>query len=153
MEMFLMPKTSTIFTALTLTAAATLSYLAHAAETPNIRVGQWEYTVTTTLTGAPVSIPPRTDTNTQCLTEEDLNKPLFVMDDMQDCEISDQQSSSSQMSYVMSCAVPEAGEMRMNVNLQFNGDEMSGTMTGTMQSPVGDMNMTMTHSGKRIGDC
>jgi hypothetical protein len=43
--------------------------------------------------------------------------------------------------------------MTMTASMAFNGDTMEGTVKGEMESPMGPMQMNVTMSGRRLGDC
>ncbi len=96
-------------------------------------------------------IPDQSDTSTNCITAEDINDGQF-MQDMEGCNIIEQDMRADGMSYSMEC---DAGgtNMTMEAEMSFMGDTMEGTVRGEMESPMGPMQMTVTMSGRRIGDC
>jgi len=135
------------------TAFMALSFAAYS-DTPNIQAGLWETTSTTKIEGAPMEIPEEEITEQQCLHPDDLKEADFLLKDMDDCEVSNLDISSSGMSYSMVCSDDQSGiGVEMDSEVQFMGDRMSGVMNGKMDSPMGELTMTVTHSAKRIGDC
>jgi hypothetical protein len=139
-------------------AAALLALpLSLQADTPDIEPGLWEYTTTTTIEGSPIPIPPQEETSTECLTEADMEDPMVLlgeMDAMEECSISDLNQDSRTMQFTMTCLEPQMGmTLEMVVDMNFSGNSMNGTMTGSMMSPMGEFTMRITHAGSRIGSC
>ena len=129
---------------------ASLAFSAAADETPNIQPGEWENTSSVKFTGE-IPIPEQSDTSTQCITAEDISNGAF-MQDMDGCTVTNQDIRSDGMDMTMTC--DQAGmSMTMTADMEFGGDSMEGTIEGEMESPMGPMQMTVTLSGRRIGDC
>jgi hypothetical protein len=124
--------------------------LSAAAETPNIEPGEWENTSTITFTSE-MPIPDQSDTSTNCITAEDINSGDF-MQDMEGCTVTERDLRADGMDYAMECNNGGMA-MTMTANMQFNGDTMEGTVKGEMESPMGPMEMNVTMSGRRLGDC
>ena len=127
-------------------------YINAQAETPNIEPGEWETTSSITMEG-PFPIPPQEDTNTQCVTQEDIDEGMAFMDDDENCEVIERDIKRDRMSVTMTCETGEAMTMTMKMDMEFDGDSMEGQMVGDMESPMGAMKMNVAMSGKRIGDC
>jgi hypothetical protein len=136
----------------TLTLIAALAGPVAAAE-PNIDPGMWETTSTITMKAAQFSMPQRTETNRECVTADKIAKGQAFLDNNKDCEFSRKEMRADGMDYTMICNSPEGGTVTMNSSMQFNGKTMSGTVDGSMESPMGQMTMTIELSGKRTGDC
>lgn len=138
----------------TLIALATVGIATAAlAESPNIQPGMWENTSTVTLQSDQFSMPPRTDTTSDCVTEEDIAEGEAFLEDTEECDITNKDVRADGMNYSMTCASPDGGSMTMDAVMEFSGDSMSGNVDGTLESPMGVMNMTVEMSGKRTGDC
>lgn len=124
-----------------------------AAAEPNIKPGQWETTSTITMKAAQFSMPQRTETNVECVTAEKIAKGQAFLEDNQDCTFSRKEMRADGMDYAMTCKNPEGGTVKMNSSMQFNGETMTGTVDGTMESPMGPMTMKIDLAGKRTGSC
>lgn len=121
-----------------------------AAQTPNIEPGEWENTSTITFTSE-MPIPDQSDTTTSCITEEDINSGDF-MQEMEGCTVTERDLRADGMDYAMECNNGGMA-MTMTAHMEFNGDSMEGTVKGEMESPMGPMEMNVTMSGRRLGDC
>lgn len=137
-------------------ALAALSVAVSASVTaaePNIIPGMWETTSTITMKAAQFSMPARTETNSECVTPDKINKGQAFLEDNKDCEFSKKEMRADGMDYTMTCNNPEGGSVTMNSSMQFNGETMTGSVDGTMESPMGPMTMTIELSGRRTGAC
>jgi hypothetical protein len=115
------------------------------------KAGKWETTVQVEMAGMNMKIPPVT--TTVCVTEEDLKDPSKSVPtpggkgQNSDCKISDYKVDGNKISWSMKCEgkqpVTASGQMT------FSGDAYEGSMK--MNTQGHDMSMTM--SGKRLGDC
>lgn len=134
--------------------AVLLAPVAVQAEQPNIQPGEWEYENVTTFEGD-MDIPEQRETTTECVTQEDIDEGLIAPDEaeMGECEIIDQNISSSEMTYTMQCVDEEGGQMTMNAEMQFHGDRATGTIHGDMETAMGQMQVETRMEGQRIGDC
>lgn len=121
------------------------------ADRPNVEPGLWEFTNTMEMTGA-MDMPGHTETSQECITEEDLDAGIQLHDE-EDCEVLDESISSDQVSYRLVCTDPQGGSMEMDMTMELMGDRMEGEMTGTAETPMGEMQMNMDMVGERIGDC
>ena len=115
----------------------------------NIKEGQWKITTDIKMPGMPMQMPPFT--HTQCITQKDLvpkagqpNQPD------QDTKITNLKINGNTVSYDISSSSP-GGQMVGHSSVTYEGDKMKGTMTATVQP--GNMQMTYTMKGTRIGDC
>ncbi len=137
---------------------ASLSFFAAGAvaeetDVPDIAYGLWETTTVTSIQSDVMSMPESSQTTSACVTEEDVQKGRAFLDDQEDCDILEQTVTDRSMDLSMVCNQPGAGEMRMNVSMQYDGDTMTGQMDGEMESPMGTMSLLISMNGKRIGDC
>ncbi len=138
--------------ALTLALSAGISLQA-GAETPNVNPGMWETTSTVSIESAQFSMPPRTDTTSECVTAEKIAEGQAFLDENEDCTFSEKEIRADGMDYSMTCASPDGGSVTMDASIKFDGDTMSGTVDGKMDSPMGAMSMNVEMSGRRTGDC
>ncbi|MEX0914323.1 MAG: DUF3617 family protein [Wenzhouxiangellaceae bacterium] len=138
--------------ALTILAASAVSNAA-VAEDPNINPGMWETTSTVTIDSEQFPIPPRTDTSSECVTAEKIADGQAFLEDNDECEFKNKDMRADGMDYTMTCASPEGGEVTMKASMKFDGDSMTGTIDGDIESPMGVMKMNVEMSGTRTGDC
>ncbi|QOC22514.1 DUF3617 family protein [Wenzhouxiangella sp. AB-CW3] len=134
------------------TATLLLFGLSAVAETPNIEPGMWEYHNKMTFQ-SDVPIPDQEHTNQECVTLEDIERGDAFLEDVEECDITNQEIRSDGMDYSMSCHGPDGTEMTMDASMQFYGDRTTGTIHGEMDTPMGPMQMTIELTGERIGDC
>ncbi len=139
-----------------ITLAAGLASAATAQEL-KVKPGNWETTTTMnmsmTMNGQAMNIPPRTMTQTQCMTPEDAK---FSPDELtqEGCEVSNVNSGERTLSFDMVCTQQGA---TMNGSMAFELDASGETGTGTMDlegSMQGaTMSMTGNTSAKYLGAC
>jgi len=122
------------------------------AETPNIEPGLWKYDNNMTFAGD-VPIPDQNQTSEECVTAEDIAEGGAFLDDVDECDITHKDLRRDGMDYSMTCTQPDGTQMTMDAEMQFNGDTASGTINGNMETPMGAMQMIISMSGQRIGDC
>ena len=114
-----------------------------------IRTGMWENTITSKVDGMPFSPPPQTFT--ECLTQDDLTPNLSPAD--QECEVIDHQVKGSQVNWQVKCD-KEGIHSHVLGQITYQGDAYQGEMAITLSGgPMGEMKMTQTLSGRRLGDC
>jgi len=122
-------------------------------EFPDIKYGMWETTSTTTISSEAMTLPEQTYTSSSCVTEEEVKKGQAFLNDMDNCEILEKTMTSTSADLSLVCDQPEVGETTMNLSMQYDGDTMTGAMTGEMNGPMGKVDMRVQMSGKRIGEC
>ncbi len=134
-----------------LVAALTLP-MAAMAETPNIEPGEWEFVSVTQIKGD-MEIPDRTETERQCITQEELENDAFTLiEEEEGCEVLSQQADADGLSYSMICRA-EGGEANIDGNMSFMGERVEGNVDILTQSPMGEISMNTTIEGERIGEC
>ncbi|SES11120.1 Protein of unknown function [Vreelandella subterranea] len=122
------------------------------AETPNITPGSWEFVSTTTVSGD-MPIPDQTNTEQQCITQEDLDDAdLGFIEEEEGCELLNQDTSADGLSYSMVCRA-DGGEANIDGDMQFMGERIEGSVDIMTQSPMGELNMQTQIDGQRLGDC
>jgi len=138
---------------LTFAAAALIASTAATAEDPNINPGMWETNSTVTIESEQFPIPPRSDTSSECVTQEKINDGQAFLEDNDDCEFTNKDLRADGMDYSMTCSSPDGGSVSMDASMKFNGDSMSGNIEGQLESPMGMMQMKVEMTGTRTGDC
>lgn len=121
------------------------------AESPNLEPGMWQTTSTVSFEGE-MDIPDETETETECLTEEDLSEAEFFMDD-DECTVEDREVSASGLSGRMICDYGGEASAELDIEMQFGGDHMEGRISGILSTPMGEVQMLSEMEGERIGDC
>ena len=133
-----------------LTAALLITTTAKA-ETPNLMPGLWSYTSTTSIQG-PMTFSPQSNTQQQCVTPDDLDKGIEVIDMPQDCTITRADVLRDRVDYAARCNM-----QGMNADFEgyatFHGDRIEGQMSSDMDTPMGKMVMQMDYKAQRIDDC
>lgn len=135
-------------TGLLLAFSASLS-----AQEPNLNPGLWETNTSISLQSGQISLPAQTDQRKECLTQEKIARGLALLDDAEECQFSHKDLRADGMDYRMTCSDPSMGTADLEGSFEFKGDSASGQMTGVLQSPMGEMNMTSKVSARRLGDC
>ena len=121
------------------------------AETPNLLPGLWSYTTTTTLEG-PMSLPAKTSSNEECLTQKQVNQGIDMLDIPEQCAIIQANIMRDNADFSLSCNM-QGIQATFNGQSQFHGDHMQGAMLSEMNTPLGVMLMKMDFVSKRIGEC
>ena len=121
------------------------------AERPDLEPGMWQTTSTVSFEGE-MDIPDETETETECLTEEDLSEAEFFMDD-DECTVEDRELSSSGLSGRMICDYGGEASAELDIEMHFSGDRMDGRISGVLSTPMGELQMLSEMEGERIGDC
>ncbi|MDW7748502.1 DUF3617 domain-containing protein [Halomonas sp.] len=126
--------------------------LAAVAESPNIEPGQWEFTSTTSVQGD-LPIPDQTETYQECIAQGDIDDEEFsFIEEEEGCELLEHEVTVDGLDYRMVCRA-EGGEADIVGRMDFLGERVEGNVDILVDSPVGEMNMTTTMEGRRIGDC
>lgn len=121
------------------------------ADTPNLQPGLWSHTSTSTIEG-PMSIPSQAVTNQECLTQEELDKGIDVLNIPEECTVTQADISNVRVDYAASCNM-QGVTMVFQGYATFHGTHVEGIMTSDMDTPLGKMLMRTDYSGERIGDC
>ncbi len=116
----------------------------------DVEPGSWEMSSTTT---NPMSGQPQTFTVTECVSAESMDPETFLKN-AQGCSLSDVQTSSSAMSWTMTCGGP-AGSMtgRANIRTSAGGKQVNGTMKMTMDVGGQAMELSTAWAGRWVGPC
>lgn len=119
------------------------------------RDGQWEITMKMEMPGMPMVIPPVV--TTKCITPAEATDPLKVMPNggargrggpEPKCTVADYKVAGNKTTWAMTCA----GTPPMSGTGEITYGESA--YTGLMKMDMGGgRGMTMTYSGKRLGEC
>ncbi len=121
------------------------------AETPNLQPGLWSYTNTTSIEG-PMSVAPQTARNQECLTQEDLNKGVEMLNIPKQCTITRADISRDSADYAATCDISGMKSLYKG-HTDFHGDHLQGHMQGETDTPLGKMLMKMDFTARRVGEC
>jgi len=100
-----------------------------------------------------MQIPDQTETERQCITQEELEGADFgFIEEEEGCELLNQDMNADGLSYSMVCRA-EGGEATIDGEMRFMGEQIEGTVDILTQSPMGELTMNTVIEGERIGDC
>lgn len=120
------------------------------AQSINLNPGLWEYTNELTFVEGS---EPRVQVFENCVTAEDLENSGFMMQDIDACEVVEQEILFDRMTYVMNCLGPEGTTLAIDARIEFDGDRATGVINNSVQTPLGEMDMVVNLSAERLGDC
>lgn len=132
-------------------AVALAAPLAALAVQPNIEAGQWEYTSTTVVEGD-FPVPDQTETNIECVTQEDLERGEGFLEETEGCEVASMDLRRDGMTYSMVCE-EQGTAVVMDADMRFFGERVEGVIDAEMDTPMGKMVMKTTVEGRRLGAC
>ncbi|HDZ45809.1 hypothetical protein LCGC14_0191190 [marine sediment metagenome] len=122
------------------------------AETPNVTAGEWEFTSTTSISGE-MEIPDQTETERQCITQEELDGAEFgFIEEEEGCELLHQEMNEDGLTYSMVCRA-EGGEATIDGEMRFMGERIEGSVDILTQSPMGELSMNTVIDGEYLGEC
>ncbi|AIA75516.1 DUF3617 family protein [Halomonas sp. XH26] len=122
------------------------------AETPNVTPGEWEFVSVTSMSGD-MQIPDQTETERQCITQEELDSAEFgFIEEEEGCELLSQDMNADGLSYSMVCRA-DGGEATIDGEMRFMGEQIEGNVDIFTQSPMGELTMNTVIEGERIGNC
>lgn len=122
------------------------------AETPNVTAGEWEFTSTTSISGE-MEIPDQTETERQCITQEELDGAEFgFIEEEEGCELLNQEMNEDGLTYSMVCRA-EGGEATIDGEMRFMGERIEGSVDILTQSPMGELSMNTVIDGEYLGEC
>ncbi|TVQ71560.1 MAG: DUF3617 family protein [Oceanospirillales bacterium] len=133
-----------------LTGAVIFSSSAQA-ETPNINPGFWQHNTSLSLQG-PFNMPPQVTTDQECITQADIDKGVDVLDLPKECSLTTYDIRRDGADYSMQCDI-QGMKADFKGRLNFNGDNMNGSMSSDVETPLGVMTMQMQTEARRIRDC
>ena len=119
----------------------------------DMRDGQWETTVVTTMDGAGGAMPAMTSTVSNCLTKD---KPVPDAnpnpDQAKDCQVLDQKISGNTVSWRVVCN-QDGNKMDGSGTMTYQGASYTGTMRTTSVAEGQTMKALMKLSGRYLGPC
>lgn len=121
------------------------------AETPNLQPGLWAYDTVSTIEG-PLNLPPQNTSNQECLTQDDLNKGVDMLNIPEQCQLTQTDISHERADFAATCMMAGMSSVYKGHTL-FNGDQLNGMMRSETDTPLGKMIMNMTFKAKRVGGC
>lgn len=122
------------------------------AETPNVTPGEWEFVSVTSMSGD-MQIPDQTETERQCISQEELDSAEFgFIEEEEGCELLSQDMNADGLSYSMVCRA-DGGEATIDGDMRFMGEQIEGNVDIFTQSPMGELTMNTVIEGERIGNC
>ena len=138
-------------TILTLALLAAVSSTALADEGIPVEPGQWEVTTTMTM---PMMPTPQTMTVSECFEDEVMDMDDLATEDLDpNCTYDLAQIDGNTMKWTIDCPVEGGGTMHAEWEATSGGDTVEGQGLMTMTIQGQQMDMTMTWSGKRVGEC
>lgn len=115
-----------------------------------VEPGLWSVTTTVNM---PMLPSPQTTTLEECFTEDMIDMDDMATEDLDpNCAFSQGQVDGSTMEWTIDCPL-EGGTMQAEWSATSSGDSVEGTGNMTMDMAGQTMNMTMSWTGKRIGEC
>ena len=113
-----------------------------------VPAGKWRTTVTTSNPFLPA---PMTNTRTECRQETAFD-PSEMMKQATDCTVRDQRIDGNLLTFTMECRA-DGGALTGKGRYRLDGDRMEGGMDMTMDVGGQAMNINLTFTGERLGDC
>ena len=110
----------------------------------DVQEGEWEFNVTSEISGMAMQMPPMT--YKQCITGND-PVPESAQPG-QECETRDVNVSGNKVTWTIHCKSPE-GEITGRGRATYEKQSMQGTMTLNVQG----MEMINSYKGRRVGPC
>ena len=133
-------------------AAALAFPVAALAETPNVAPGEWEFVSVTSISGD-MDVPDQTETQRQCISQEELESADFGFIEEEDgCELVSQEMTEDGLSYSMVCRA-DGGEATIDGDMRFMGEQIDGSVDIVTESPIGELTMNTSIEGERVGEC
>jgi uncharacterized protein DUF3617 len=109
-----------------------------------MKAGKWQIVMETKMAGMDMKMPPMTFE--KCVTPEEAEKPQPPKMRNDDCKIEDYKLEGNTVTYKVKCEkAGTTGEGKITYGAEAYEGEVHMNMKG--------QEMTMKHSGKRIGDC
>jgi len=121
------------------------------AETPNLHPGLWAYDTVSTVEG-PINLPPQNMKNEECLTQQDLNKGVDMLNIPEQCTLTQTDIARDRADFAATCNMGGMTSAYKG-HSTFNGDTLQGKMRSETDTPLGKMIMNMSFTAKRIGAC
>lgn len=121
------------------------------AESPNLQPGLWAYDTVSTVEG-PVNLPPQNMKNKECLTQQDLDKGVDMLNIPKQCTLTRTDIRRDRADFAATCTMGGMNSFYQGHSI-FSGNQLNGQMRSETQTPLGPMIMNMTFKAKRVGEC
>lgn len=121
------------------------------ADTPNLHPGLWAYDTVSTVEG-PVNLPPQNVKNQECLTQQDLDKGVDMLNIPEQCTPTRTDIGRDRADFAATCNMGGMNSVYQG-HSTFSGDQLQGQMRSETDTPLGKMIMNMNFTAKRIGEC
>lgn len=119
---------------------------------PNMREGMWEVTTRTEIRGGPAQMPAvRPQTMAQCFTRRDVENPQSMIPGQSGCSVQDVNATGDRVQWRMQCSSPFP--MQGTGETIYSGGSFSGSSAVNTDTAGMKLELTMTYSGRRIGEC
>jgi hypothetical protein len=115
------------------------------------RDGRWEVSVQMEIPGMPAMAPFKSE---QCVTKEQANDPQSAVPPQggnSDCKSENTKETGNKVSWSMTCTTPQP--MTGTGEIAYTQNAFDGVMKMNMDRGGQPMAITMTMTGKRLGDC
>jgi uncharacterized protein DUF3617 len=112
-----------------------------------MKPGKWRITMQMEMPGMPMQMPATNQT--YCITKEQLDKDpkaAIPNDKKSDCKVGDYKADGNKVTWTVSCP---SQDMTGDGKLTFSEE----SYTGGMNMKIGEAEMSMKYTGKRLGDC
>lgn len=112
-----------------------------------MKPGKWQVNMQMEMPGMPFKMPPVSKTT--CVTAEQLEKDpqsTIPKDKKSDCKVSDYELDGNTVTWTMTCP---KDNMTGEGTLTFSEEKY----TGSMNMKMGEQEMLMKYTGKRLGEC
>jgi hypothetical protein len=100
----------------------------------------------------PMMQQPQTRTVTECVAKDRLTADDLTQDDQNPCTFENIEDSDERISWTMTCPSP-SGATTGRWEFRSTGDTMTGEGSMAMDVPGMKMEMAMSMTGRRVGDC
>ena len=120
-----------------------------AAGAVSLEPGQWTMKVSIEM---PMLPAPQERSHSECFEKSEFSPEDFQMDEDSPCTISNVQNNADSISWDIACPQLE-GEANGHMEFVSHGDSIEGKGHMTMSMAGQTMDMNMTWSGERTGDC
>jgi hypothetical protein len=135
-----------------LLSCAALSVVADGHAATGMQAGMWEITTKTEMPGMPMAIPPQTMRH--CYTQKDVEDGKGAVSrgsDDKNCQVKDYQLKGNGATWTLECRGENA--MTGTGTMTFGANSYTGGMKMKMEQGGQTMDMTMSWSGTRVGEC
>lgn len=132
-----------------LVAPLALVAASQAALAVKVEPGQWEMNYEIQV---PMMEQPQTRTVSECVTKDRLTADDLTQDGENPCTFENIEDSDERISWSMTCPSP-SGATTGQWEFVSTGDTMTGEGSMAMDMPGMKMEMAMSMSGRRVGDC